>query len=439
VRFSAKEIAEAVGGTLHGADVEVRSVTTDSRTARPGSLFVAIVADRDGHMFVEAAVEGGASAYITARGQQPVEAAAIEVDDTGVALVDLGRYARGRLPDLVVGITGSVGKTTVKDLTLAAMSEHHVAHANERSFNNELGVPLTLANAPDDTEAVIVEMGARGAGHIELLCEIARPTIGVVTAVELAHTELFGSIDAVAEAKGELVAALPEEGVAILNADRPLVASMAARTSARVLTFGVEAADIDVTASDIAFDEHLRPRFRLHTPWGTAPVEVPVSGVHQVHNALAASAAALAAGVPLEAVADGLARARLSPWRMAIERAPSGALIINDAYNANPASTEAALRSLARVRARRRIAVLGIMAELGEAGPEQHRRIAALAHDLGIEVLAVDAADYGVSVVHGVDGALRALHGMGLGAGDAVLVKASRVAGLEAVASALVG
>ena len=322
----------------------------------------------------------------------------------------------------------------MKDLTRAALAPRYAVHVNVRSFNNELGVPLTLANAPDGTEVTVVEMGARGRGHIALLCEAARPTIGVVTAVELAHTELFGSLEEVAAAKSELVEALPAAGVAVLNADRPLVMAMAARTAARVLTYGVDAPDADVTAAAVEIDTELRPSFELESPWGTASVQLPVAGLHQVGNTLAAASAALATGVTPDEVAEGLAHASISPWRMEIHRASSGAIVINDSYNANPASTEAALRSLAALPARRRTAVLGVMAELGEAGPAEHKRIAALAKDLGIDVVAVDAPDYGVPVVHGLDGALAAVQ---FGDGDAVLVKGSRVAGLEALASAL--
>jgi UDP-N-acetylmuramoyl-tripeptide--D-alanyl-D-alanine ligase len=431
------EIATATGGERHGADVEVNGVTIDSRSVPPGSLFVPIVAERDGHGFIADAVRAGATVYLTSRPPLEVDATAVVVSDTATALLALGRQARTRLPGRVIGITGSVGKTTVKDLTRAALAPRYVAHANDRSFNNELGVPLTLANAQEDTEAAVVEMGARGRGHIALLCEIARPTIGIVTAVELAHTELFGSIEEVAAAKSELVKALPDDGTAILNADRPLVMAMASVSSARVLTFGAEASGADVTATSVEIDDQLRPSFELQSPWGNAPVRLPIAGLHQVSNALAASAAALACGVTPDEVALGLASASISPWRMEIHRTQSGAVVINDAYNANPASTEAALRSLSALRARRRIAVLGVMAELGEAGPSEHERVAALARDLGIEVIAVDAPDYGLPAVDGIHGALEALDALDLGEGDAVLVKGSRVAGLEVLASAL--
>ncbi|MEY2404236.1 MAG: UDP-N-acetylmuramoyl-tripeptide--D-alanyl-D-alanine ligase, partial [Acidimicrobiaceae bacterium] len=390
MRFTATEVARAVSGELIGDDAAIDGVVIDSRVIAGGELFVPIVAERDGHEFVEAALAAGATAYLTqlpALGGPP-HGSAITVDDTGRALIALGRHARSRLAgdgaDHVIGITGSVGKTTVKDLTAGALATRFVVQASPRSFNNELGVPLTLANSPDDVEAVVVEMGARGRGHIARLCEIARPTVGVVTTVALAHAEMFGTVEDVAAAKGELVEALPPNGTAVLNGDHPLVDAMAARTSARVVTFGVDRTGIDVTASNIALDAELRPSFHLHSPWGGADVRLEVRGAHQVMNALAAATAAMACGVAVADVALGLAKANLSPWRMDLQRATSGALVLNDAYNANPTSMEAALRSLAALPARRRVAVLGVMAELGPDGPAEHRRIAALAEALGI-------------------------------------------------------
>src|SRR4051812_39175558 len=435
VRFRATEIAAAVNGTVHGDDVVVDGVTIDSRAVGGGELFVPIVAERDGHEFVAQAVDAGARAYLTSAGVIVRDGTAVAVGDTAAALLGLGRHARSRLTDRVIGITGSVGKTTVKDLTAAALRPIYVTHASVRSFNNELGVPVTLANAPDDVEAVVVEMGARGRGHIELLCSIARPTIAIVTTVELAHAEMFGTLEEVAAAKGELVEALPASGTAVLNAANPLVIGMASRTDARVVTFGADTPGADVTASAVAIDDELRPSFRLQSPWGGADIKLGVRGAHQVMNALAAAAAAMAAGVTADDVAHGLSTAVVSPWRMELGRTASGALVLNDAYNANPASMAAALHSLASLPARRRAAVVGVMAELGPDGPAEHRRLADLARELGIEVIAVAAPDYGVPVVADIDAALAELGPVG--DGDAVLVKASRVAGLERLAHAL--
>jgi UDP-N-acetylmuramoyl-tripeptide--D-alanyl-D-alanine ligase len=425
------EVAGAVDGRLVGEDVIFDGVATDSRGDVAGRLFVPLVAERDGHDFIAAALAGGAAAYLT-NGPSAFEAPAIVVADTLSALGAIGGLARARLPERVVGVTGSVGKTSVKDLLAAALRPTYATVASERSFNNEIGVPVTLANAPDGTEATVVEMGARGIGHITHLCAIARPTIGIVTAVGHVHTALFGTIDDVAAGKGELVEALPASGTAVLNADDERVVAMRSRARARVLTYGEGG---DVTASVVQFDPELRPSFRMHSPWGDVEVQLGVRGLHQIANALAAAAAALACDVPLDAVADGLARAALSPWRMDLQRTRAGALVLNDAYNANPISVAAALRSLAALDANRRIAVLGTMAELGEVAEHEHRAIAALAAELGIQVVAVAEPRYGAPDVPDVDAAVGAIGA--IGAGDAVLIKGSRVAGLERLAEVL--
>ena len=422
-----------MGGRLVGPDVVVTGASIDSRTLAVGELFVPVVAERDGHDFIDDALAAGAAAYLTSKPTRG--ATAVEVDDTAAALAELGRYARARFEGPVVGITGSVGKTSVKDMAAAAIGADRPTHASPMSFNNELGVPLTLVNRPESAEAVVVEMGARGKGHIEWLCSLGRPTIGVVTAVGAAHTELFGTVEAVAEAKGELVERLDRTGVAVLNADQPLVAAMAERTEARVLSFGRSSGD--VRAADVSLDEGLRPRFWLETPSGRAEVALAVCGEHMVDNALAAAAAALAVGVGVDQIAAGLGTARLSPWRMEVSELPSGAVLINDAYNANPMSMAAALRSLVALDRRRRVAVLGVMAELGDRTAAEHAAIGTLAQELGIAVIPVATADYGPAPVADADAAVAALGP--IDADTAVLVKASRAAGLEAVAAALRG
>ncbi len=428
MRLLASTVARATAGRLVGDDVAVDGATHDSRRVRGGELFVPIVAVRDGHDFVPDAVAAGAAAYLTARPARIDTAApAIEVGDTQAALLDLGRHARSIVPDLVVGITGSVGKTTVKDLTAAALAATLVTTASTRSFNNELGVPLTLLGASALTEAVVVEMGSRGPGHIALLCDVARPTIGVVTAVALAHTELFGSIDAVAAAKGELVEALPGNGVAVLNADDPRVDAMAGRTEARVVRYGTSRGD--VRASDVSLDDELRPSFRVESEWGSAAVTLSLRGMHQVGNALAALAVAVVAGVPLVDASAALVSATGSPWRMQLHSTPSGARVLDDSYHANPTSMTAALRALAALPAARRVAVLGIMAELGADAEVEHHRIGDIARDLGIRVVAVGVNGYGGDVVPDIEAAVAAVGD--IDADDAVLVKGSRVAGLE--------
>lgn len=447
MHFHASDLARRLNGELSGPDRELAGVSIDSRTVARNNLFVPLVAERDGHAYVPGALAAGAGAYLSSVGRVAGTAAdstAILVADTAEALAELGRLARERLDGgAVVGVTGSVGKTSMKDLALAACAGARATHASEKSFNNELGVPLTLANAPEGTEVAIVEMGARGKGHIALLCGIARPTVGIVTAVALAHSELFGSIEGVAEAKGELVEALPAAGVAVLNAEDERVAAMAGRTAARVVTYGRTRGD--VRATGIVLDELLRPRFTIECDEGRADVALDVRGAHMALNAAGAVACALAVGVPLEAAAAGLAAARLSPWRMDVIRAADGVVVVNDAYNANPTSMRAALEALAALprsdgggAGGRRVAVLGLMAELGPEGPAEHAAVAAEAARAGVTVVAVGAPAYGDAAVHVPDRVAAAAAIGPLAAGDAVLVKGSRVAGLEVLAAELV-
>jgi UDP-N-acetylmuramoyl-tripeptide--D-alanyl-D-alanine ligase len=435
VRFTTSEIAGVTDGEVFGREATVEGATIDSRSVRGGELFVPIVAERDGHDFIGAAVAAGAPAYLTSG---PIEAAtAIRVPDTFAALQQLGAHARDRLPDRVVGVTGSVGKTSLKDLLGAVGATTWTTHVPAGSFNNEMGVPLTLANAPDETELTVVEMGARGPGHVADLCAIARPSVGVVTVVAGAHLEQFGDLEGVARAKGELIEALPADGTAVLNADDPRVAAMAERSRARVVTFGVHGGD--VRAHDVQLDQDLRARFVVRSPWGEVAVHLGVAGEHQVTNALGAAAAALSLGVTLDAVAEGLAGARLSAMRMDLRTLPSGARLLDDSYNANPTSTLAALRSLQALDVSRRVAVLGTMAELGPDSAAAHRRIAADAAALGIEVVAVADDGYGSSatLVPDVAAAVDWLRAHGLGPDVAVLVKASRSAGLDRVVAGL--
>jgi UDP-N-acetylmuramoyl-tripeptide--D-alanyl-D-alanine ligase len=435
MRLTASEIARAVGGQLVGPDVPVDGATIDSRSIQPGQLFVPLVAERDGHEFIDGAIAAGAAAHLTSRPDTAALGPAVVVADTAAALLDLGRGARGRLPERVVGITGSVGKTTAKDILRSILAQRYATAASEKSFNNELGVPLTLVNTPAGTEAVVVEMGARGPGHIALLCSVARPTIGMVTVVAGAHLEMFGSLDGVAIAKGELIEALPSTGTAVLNADDARVLAMGARSSAPVLAFGEHAGDVRAEAVELGPD--LRPRFRLVSPFGAAEVQLAVAGRHNVVNALGAAAAAFAAGCELHDVVAGLATTELSPMRMDLGRTASGVVVLDDAYNANPTSMRAALDALAELPARRRIAVLGTMAELGRESARLHREVAMHASSTGIEVVAVDEPAYGVPVV--ADVAAAADYVGQLAEGDAVLVKGSRVAGLERLVDVLFG
>lgn len=443
VLFTAREIAVATNGRLVGDDAAVDGASIDSRDLAPGSLFIPIVAERDGHDFISAALDAGAAAYLTEREPAAVTsstAPAIVVDDSQAALTALGVAARDRHSGHVVAITGSVGKTSVKDLAAAAISARFKCHASERSFNNELGVPLTLLNAAGDTEVLIVEMGARGQGHIAHLCSVARPTVGLVTWVGAVHTSEFGSIEAVAAAKGELIESLDATGRAILNAECAPVLAMTGLAAGQVMTYGLapaaSAETTDVFGHEVELDDALRPRFVARVEGKDQRVELKVHGRHQASNALGAIAAAVAVGVDASDAVRGLSAASLSRWRMELLRTPTGATVINDAYNANAVSTASALRSLAVLPAQRRIAVLGVMAELGDRHDDDHQAMGALCDELGIELIAFQEDAYGKPPVGSIEAAIEALGR--LGEHDAVLVKGSRVAELERLAEKLV-
>jgi UDP-N-acetylmuramoyl-tripeptide--D-alanyl-D-alanine ligase len=453
IPLTLKEIAEVTGGRLADADPDavVHGVQVDSRQVRAGELFVALPGSRtDGSLFAAAAAEAGAAATLAQEGAV-FAGPRVEVADPLAALGAIGTAVRDRSAATVVGVTGSNGKTTTKDLLAAALATRLPTVANQASFNNEVGLPLTLARIEPGTRAVVVEMGARGPGHIAALARLARPGVGVVLNVGESHLGMFGSREAIAKAKGELVEALPPEGTAVLNADDPQVAAMAARTVARVVTFGQAAGE--VRAAAVELDGDGRARFLLHTPAGSAPVALPAPGEHLVGCALAAAAAAHVLGVGPDDAAAGLAAARLSPMRMQVHRRPDGLTVVNDAYNANPSSMAAALKTLAALgrQGGRTVAVLGEMAELGPDAAAEHDRIGRLATRLGIDrlvgvgepgrVMVAAARMEGMwpeeaEAVADADAAV-ALLAPALGPGDVVLVKASRVVALDRVADAL--
>ena len=445
VRLNIAELARAVEGSVFidgtaydGPTGEILGATQDSRALLAGQLFVPLIAERNGHDFIAGAVDGGAGAYFTS--ETPGPGTAIAVDDTMAALSAAGRYARSLIAGPVVGITGSVGKTSAKDLLAGALAASRPTHASTKSFNNEIGVPLTLLNTPDDAEAVVLEMGARGIGHIATLCDVASPTVGIVTTVAGAHVGEFGSIENIALAKGELVEGLPEAGLAVLNADNPYVAPMAARTNAAVLRFAVATeqappADASVVVREIELDDELRATFTIDTEWGTVTARPQTRGAHMAGNVAGAVGTALWLGSSIADVETGIADAGVSPWRMEVFRSEAGALIINDSYNANPTSMRGAIDSLARLTAPRKIAVVGYMAELGAGEAEAHEAIASALRDRGIEMIAVGTPLYGSTPRESpldVQAELAALDD-----GCAVLIKGSRSAGLEKLADVL--
>ncbi len=345
--------------------------------------------------------------------------------------MDLAAHHRQSFSGTVIGITGSVGKTSTKDMACTALAASRRTSANERSFNNEQGLPTTILNSPDDVEVLMLEMGMRGFGEIEALCRIAAPHIGVVTRVAEAHSDRVDGIDGVARAKGELIAALPADGIAILNADDHRVRAMGRLSSATCLLFG-ESDDADVRVRDLVLDELARASFVVDTPWGDADVRLSISGRHMALNAAAALACVGAVGGDLAAGAAALSGVGLTAMRMQVQRAPSGALILNDSYNANPTSMRAAIDALVDLPARRRVAIVGIMAEISDAEAE-HRAIARYAADRGVELIVIDTDLYGISPSVDAAAALGSVCG-----DDAILVKGSRVAGLERIAALLV-
>jgi len=443
IELGLAEVADAVGGTLTGPDRPVTgAVTVDSRTAGPGDLYVALPGERvDGHDFVAAAVAAGAAGALSTR---PVDGVpVVVVADPVAALGRLAHAVHERLTGLTtVGITGSSGKTSTKDLLGQVLATAGPTVSPPGSFNNDIGLPLTVLSADAGTRYLVLEMGARGIGHIARLCGVARPDVGVVLNVGSAHLGEFGSPEAIATAKGELAEAAT--GTAVLNADDPRVRAMAARTGARVLLTGT-AEDADVRATDVALDDDARASFTLHAAGEAHPVQLQVVGAHQVANALSAAGAALAAGLTPAQVATGLSAAVVqSRWRMEVTRRPDGVVVVNDAYNANPESMRAALAAVRGMTGTRRVAVLGAMGELGPGADDEHHRLgldAAAAVDLvvavGRDAAGIAAAQEGS--VHVPDrAAARQLLAEVLRPGDVVLVKASRAQGLELLAADLV-
>ena len=447
----ASEVARAVSGHHIGPDRLVHGVVIDSRDAREGSLFFALPGERtDGHRFVADALHRGAAGCVVSRDFSPVPGS-IVVGSPGKALIELARSERRAVSWQVIGITGSVGKTTTKDFATAVLRSAFRLAASPRSFNNEIGVPLTILGAAEDTEVLVAEIGAGAIGEIAMLCGVARPGVGVVTAVGPAHLETFGSLQGVARAKAELVEALPPGGVAILNVDDRVVASFAARTDAQVLRFGRHP-DANVRAHDLRTDASGHARFTLVYENESVDVRLGVIGEHMVTSALGAVTCGIALGLPLGACAAGLEAARPSPGRMQELTTPTGTLIIHDAYNANPMSMLAAFRALAGVRNRTRaIAVLGPMAQLGASSRAEHEQIGRAAAELGLHgLIAVGEEARPIT-----DGALAA--GMArqcirwcldqdealdivlnsAGANDVVLFKASRIAHLEVMVEEL--
>ena len=453
ITWTLRQIADAVDGRVVNDDPDrsINGVVVDSRDVTPGCLFVAIPGERvDGHDFAADVLANGATAILASR---EVPGPAVLVDDTVAALGRLAGAYRESLSDLrVLALTGSSGKTTTKDLLAAVLSTAGSTVAPKGSYNSEVGMPLTILTCDAGTRFLILEMGMRGFGHIDYLCQIGRPDIAGLINVGSAHLGMVGSREGIAQAKGEILDRLTPDGAAVLHADNPLVMAQAPRSAAPVWTFG-ESSEADVRITEVHIDTDARASFELLHAGQQAHVDLQIAGEHQTANAAAAATMALAAGLPLAQIASALSSAEVSSrWRMEVHHRSDGVTIINDAYNANPESMRAALKALVAMgEGRRTWAVLGAMGELGEDSREEHDALGRMVVRLDVSKLLAVGEDtralyLGASLegswgdeaawVAGVDEAVTRLRDE-LRPGDVVLIKASRSVGLERVAQAL--
>jgi UDP-N-acetylmuramoyl-tripeptide--D-alanyl-D-alanine ligase len=443
------EFARACGGRLSGNDAAYTDVVSDSRTLSSQQLFVALKGPRfDGHEFVGAALASGAAGALV-DAEQPVRLAQIIVPDTQAALERAARHWRAGFTGTLVGVAGSNGKTTAKEMTAAILGQSGNCLATRGNLNNHIGVPLTLLRLTPAHRFAVVEMGANRAGEVAALVSIARPTIGMITNAGAEHLEGFGSLEGVARAEGEMVAGLTLGATAVINADDEFAGLWRALTPARVVTFGVrEPADFSAAEVHTSVgSEGFLTQFRLSAPAGSAAIHLAVGGAHNVANALAAAAAAASAGAGLEHIAAGLAAVRAVPGRLQFKQGASGAWLIDDSYNANPSSVRAAIEVLSSLAGRKWL-VLGDMAELGEFAEAAHSAIGEFARAHGVERLyatgslaarAVDSFGAGAQWYSDAAALTAALTGaLGKAAPDVrLLIKGSRMNRLERVVDAL--
>ena len=449
IKLSAREISLIVNGSLHGDEniMVTQAPVFDSRKAKSGSLFLALVGENtDGHNFCSDAFSNGAVLALTTK---EVDQPCVVVSDVMQAVADLAKFTRVQLANLtVIGITGSQGKTTTKDLLNYILSSVGETVAPVGSFNNELGVPLTILECNEQTKYCIVEMGARHIGDISALCEIAKPKIGAVLKVGNAHIGEFGSREAIAQAKSELISSLGSGGIAVLGTYDQFTPAMKVADGVSVLTFG-ERSDCSVRAADVEIREG-RPHFDLVTKSGRAAVGMRLVGLHQIPNALAAAAISSALGLSVDQIAGALSMAELaSKWRMEIFEL-DGRLMINDSYNANPESMAAALRTLAlfaQERGGSAWAVLGKMHELGPSENADHAAIGKLVSDLAIDhLLTVSMPAYSQGITADSETKVHELSDKNsvvtllnaMQSGDVLLVKASRAEHFEEIAQEVV-
>ena len=435
--ITASEVALVTRGTLVGLDCEASGIAFDSRTLRLGQAFVALGGDADGHDFLQAAATAGAPFAIVQKGRSISALTCVEVDDCDAALTVLGRHCRDRLSgslgSRVIGITGSVGKTSTKDLVLAVLrSKYTNAHAPEKSLNNDIGVPVTIINAPDSCEALVLEMGMRGLGEIARLCDVGHPQIGVITEVGDAHSERVGGIEGVVRAKAELVQSLPSSGVAIVNSDSVNAMKTVHAIAARVMTFG-SSETASVKWEIVSTDDRGCCTVRFTSGEESAVGVVPLPGIHMASNAASAVAVGITCGIEITQCVEALSNAQSASQRMQWVIGRHGLRILDDSYNANPMSVAAALRTVAETSAKKRFAVLGVMAEVLHSDVA-HQEIATLCRQLGIELLAVETDLYGTAALSVAD--IANILGE-LDSSSVVLVKGSRVAATERVVQEL--
>ena len=444
------EAAKALGAELHGEDVAFAAVNTDTRTLQQGDLFVALCGENfDGHAFVaEAAARGAVAALISA----PVDAAlpTLRVADTRLALGQLGAAWRARFAIPLVAVTGSNGKTTTKEMLAAILAQRGPVLATQGNLNNDIGVPLTLLRLRGEHRCAVIEMGANHPGEIAYLSNLARPTVALITNAAMAHIGGFGSLDEIAHTKGGIYEGLDENGIGIVNADDAYAGYWGALLGARrCMTFGMNhSSDVYAMAESvrcIVDDTAITTSFHMHTPAGDASVVLPLMGVHNVMNALAASAAALAAGATLADIKAGLEAMRAVKGRLQVKKGIHGTRIIDDTYNANPPSVQAAIAVLATVEGEK-VLVLGDMGELGDDAPLFHEQVGKQARQAGIgclyttgELSAGAVREFGANGRHCAshDELIAALLA-DLAAGTTVLVKGSRFMRMERVVDALV-
>ncbi|MCX6344513.1 MAG: UDP-N-acetylmuramoyl-tripeptide--D-alanyl-D-alanine ligase [Armatimonadetes bacterium] len=452
--IKAGEVLYAVKGELLAGDLntKITGVSTDTRTIKAGDLFVALVGESsDGHKFLADALAKGAAGLVVSR-KVEARALAIRVSDTLIALGDLAAYYRSQFDPVVVGVTGSVGKTTTREMIAAVVAARGLVLKSAGNFNNEIGVPITLFELNSKHKTAVIEMGMRGAGQIEYLAKMACPSIGVITNIHMSHIELLGTMDAIAEAKGELLDYLPDDGAAILNADDAYFDYLKNRAKCKVVSFG-ESPDANIRAVSAGIDSKGCCTFQVLTPRGDFEVKIHVPGEHNIKDALAAIAVGEVLDIPHDHMQQALAGFKAPEKRSNVLPSKRGFVVIDDTYNASPASMQSALKTLKMMEGGRKIAVLGDMLELGDHATEAHLNIGRAAKEANVDMLVVvgelakliarGAIDAGmpVSAVHEFEDSWLAANELPskLQERDVVLVKGSRGMKMERVVEGLIG